>query len=101
MIITNNINALNTYNRLSGNEKAAIKSLKNLAAGLQITQAADDATGLAISEKMRGQIRGLLQAQRNVQDGISLIQTAEGGLGNILYPPFATRGTVPADDFNF
>lgn len=80
MRINHNIAALNTYRQLTGNTGAANKSLEKLSSGLRINRAADDAAGLAISEKMRGQIRGLDQAQRNAQDGISLIQTAEGAL---------------------
>lgn len=80
MIINHNMAALNTYNRLSANETASQKSLEKLSSGLRINRAGDDAAGLAISEKMRGQIRGLDQAQRNAQDSISLIQTAEGAL---------------------
>ncbi len=80
MIINHNIAALNTYGRLSANNAATGKSLEKLSSGLRINRAGDDAAGLAISEKMRGQIRGLDQAVRNSQDGISLIQTAEGAL---------------------
>lgn len=80
MIINHNIAALNTYRMLSANNTAASKSLEKLSSGLRINRAGDDAAGLAISEKMRGQIRGLNQATRNAQDGISLIQTAEGAL---------------------
>jgi flagellin len=80
MIINHNIAALNTYNRLSANNTQTSKSLEKLSSGLRINRAGDDAAGLAISEKMRGQIRGLDQAQRNAQDSISLIQTAEGAL---------------------
>ena len=80
MIINHNISALNTYNRLMLNNTGISKSLEKLSSGMRINRAADDAAGLAISEKMRTQIRGLEQAQRNAQDGISLIQTAEGAL---------------------
>lgn len=80
MIINHNMAALNTYNRLSANNTQTSKSLEKLSSGLRINRAGDDAAGLAISEKMRGQIRGLDQAQRNAQDSISLIQTAEGAL---------------------
>ena len=80
MRINNNIASLNTYNRLTANEVGTNKSLEKLSSGLRINRAGDDAAGLAISEKMRGQIRGLNQAQRNAQDGISMIQTAEGAL---------------------
>lgn len=80
MIINHNIAALNTYRQLTANNIASQKSLEKLSSGLRINRAGDDAAGLAISEKMRAQIRGLDQAQRNAQDGISLIQTAEGAL---------------------
>lgn len=80
MRINHNITAFNTYRQLSNNTNATSKSLEKLSSGLRINRAGDDAAGLAISEKMRGQIRGLDQATRNSQDGISLIQTAEGAL---------------------
>lgn len=80
MRINHNIAALNTYNKLSSASNAQSKSMEKLSSGLRINRAGDDAAGLAISEKMRGQIRGLDQAARNSQDGISLIQTAEGAL---------------------
>ena len=80
MRINHNIASLNTYRQLTGNTTATGKSLEKLSSGLRINRAGDDAAGLAISEKMRGQIRGLDQAARNSQDGISLIQTAEGAL---------------------
>ncbi|MDQ0161927.1 flagellin Hag [Aeribacillus alveayuensis] len=80
MRINHNIAALNTYRQLTAGTNAASKSMEKLSSGLRINRAGDDAAGLAISEKMRGQIRGLEQASRNAQDGISLIQTAEGAL---------------------
>ncbi|RKD32336.1 flagellin [Thermohalobacter berrensis] len=80
MRINHNISALNTYRQLSFNNINTQKSLEKLSSGYRINRAGDDAAGLAISEKMRAQIRGLGQAQRNAQDGISLIQTAEGAL---------------------
>jgi len=80
MIINHNLPALNTYNKLVINNKGVSGSLEKLSSGMRINRAADDAAGLAISEKMRAQIRGLDQAVRNAQDGISLIQTAEGAL---------------------
>jgi len=80
MRINHNIAALNTYRQLSNNNVALQKSTEKLSSGYRINRAGDDAAGLAISEKMRGQIRGLDQASRNAQDGISLIQTAEGAL---------------------
>lgn len=80
MIINHNVSALNAYRNLSITDRAMSKSLERLSSGLRINRAADDAAGLAISEKMRAQIRGLNQATANAQDGISLIQTAEGAL---------------------
>lgn len=80
MIINTNVMALNTNRQLGINETNTAKSLEKLSSGYRINRAGDDAAGLAISEKMRGQIRGLQQASRNAQDGISLIQTAEGAL---------------------
>lgn len=80
MRINHNIAALNTHRQLSANNVNTSKSLEKLSSGLRINRAGDDAAGLAISEKMRGQIRGLDQATRNAQDGISLIQTTEGAL---------------------
>ncbi|MTI84038.1 MAG: flagellin protein [Firmicutes bacterium] len=83
MRINHNIAALNTYRQLTSNAASQQKSLAKLSSGLRINSAADDAAGLAISEKMRAQIRGLEQSQRNAQDGISMIQTAEGGLNEV------------------
>lgn len=80
MRIYHNIPALNAYNNLAKTNGAINKALEKLSSGLRINRAADDAAGLAISEKMRGQISGLEQASRNAQDGISMIQTAEGAL---------------------
>jgi len=80
MRINNNLMAMNTHRQLGMNQAGGAKSLEKLSSGLRINRAGDDAAGLAISEKMRGQIRGLNQATRNAQDGISLIQTAEGAL---------------------
>ncbi len=68
------------FRQLGVNQANSSKSMERLSSGMRINRAGDDAAGLAISEKMRGQIRGLKQAQRNAQDGISLIQTAEGAL---------------------
>ncbi|WP_280768355.1 flagellin Hag [Salipaludibacillus daqingensis] len=83
MKINNNIQALNAYRNLNQNQNATSKNLEKLSSGLRINRAADDAAGLAISEKMRSQIRGLKQAERNAMDGISLIQTAEGALTEV------------------
>lgn len=80
MIINNNIPALNTHRQLGINQNNMQSSMEKLSSGMRINRAGDDAAGLAISEKMRAQINGLDQASRNSQDGISLIQTAEGAL---------------------
>lgn len=87
MRINNNLMALNTTRQLGINTDNTAKSMEKLSSGYRINRAGDDAAGLAISEKMRKQIRGLNQASRNAQDGISLIQATEGALGeaqNIL-----------------
>jgi flagellin len=81
--IQNNIEAFNTHRQLQASSDAASKSMEKLSSGYRINRAADDAAGLAISEKMRGQIGGLDQAQRNAQDGVSLVQTAEGALNEV------------------
>ena len=83
MIINRNIPALFAYNANQKIQTSLAKSIQKLSSGLRINSAADDAEGLAISEKMRAQIRGLTQASRNAQDGISMIQTAEGALGEV------------------
>lgn len=83
MIVAHYLSALRAGGNLRSNGDESAKTAKRLASGLRINAAADDAAGLAISEKMRAQIRGLDQAKRNTQDGISLIQTAEGALGSI------------------
>lgn len=80
MRINTNVSALNTYSRLTAANASKSNSLSKLSSGLRINKAGDDAAGLAISEKMKGQIGGLSQAKSNAQDGISLIQTAEGAL---------------------
>lgn len=82
MKINHNISALNAYRNLATNNTNVSKNLEKLSSGLRINRAADDAAGLAISEKMRSQIRGLDMAERNALDGISLIQTAEGALSS-------------------
>jgi flagellin len=81
--IQNNVEAFNTHRQLTATSNQAGKSMEKLSSGYRINRAADDAAGLAISEKMRGQIGGLAQAQRNAQDGISLVQTAEGSLNEV------------------
>ncbi|OEH86791.1 flagellin [Desulfuribacillus stibiiarsenatis] len=83
MRINNNIQALNAYNNLSKNQFKTSRNLEKLSSGLRINRASDDAAGLAISEKMRGQIRGLSMAEKNALDGISVIQTAEGALSSV------------------
>lgn len=80
MIINHNLGSLNALNQMNRNSKAASSSMEKLSSGLRINSAADDAAGLAISEKMKGQIRGLDQAAANAQDGVSLVQTADGAL---------------------
>jgi len=80
MIINHNIAAMNTWRQLAGNNSATGKSLEKQSSGLRINRAGDDAAGLSISEKMRAQIKGLDMASKNAQDGISLIQPAEGAL---------------------
>ena len=80
MIINHNLNAMNAHRQLGVTNNNGGKSMEKLSSGLRINRAGDDAAGLSISEKMRAQIRGLNQASRNSQDGISMIQTAEGAL---------------------
>jgi flagellin len=104
--IQNNVEAFNTHRQLTATGVAASKSMEKLSSGYRINRAADDAAGLAISEKMRGQIGGLAQAQRNAQDGISLVQTAEGALTEVHSMLQRVRdlsiqfknGTLSADD---
>lgn len=83
MRINTNIQAINTYRQLSISQSKVSKNLERLSSGLRINRAGDDAAGLAISEKMRSQIRGLRMAERNTLDGVSLIQTAEGALQEV------------------
>ena len=83
MIIQHNIMALNAHRQLSANNTSLQKNIEKLSSGFKINRAGDDASGLAISEKMRAQIAGLQVAQNNAQDGISLIQTAEGALTEV------------------
>ncbi|MBR2207623.1 MAG: flagellin, partial [Synergistaceae bacterium] len=80
MVINHNIPALQSYNIVNSTSNSLQKSIQKLSSGLRINSAADDAAGLAISEKMRAQVNGLDRAVANTQDGISLIQTAEGAL---------------------
>jgi flagellin len=81
--IQNNVEAFNAHRQLTGTASKAAKSMEKLSSGYRINRAADDAAGLAISEKMRGQIGGLAQAQRNAQDAVSLVQTGEGALNEV------------------
>src|ERR671910_3221080 len=81
--IQNNVEAFNAHRTLTATSAQASKSMEKLSSGFRINRASDDAAGLAMSEKMRGQIGGLATAQRNAQDGISLVQTAEGSLSEV------------------
>jgi flagellin len=81
--INTNVEAFNAHRNLEGTSSKLAKSMERLSSGFRINRAADDAAGLAISEKLRGQIGGLNQARRNTQDGISLVQTAEGSLTEV------------------
>jgi flagellin len=81
--IQNNVEAFNAHRQLTGTASKAAKSMEKLSSGYRVNRAADDAAGLAISEKMRGQIGGLAQAQRNAQDAVSLVQTGEGALNEV------------------
>src|SRR3954453_23988991 len=81
--IQNNVEAFNAHRNLSGTESRLATSMERLSSGYRINRAADDAAGLAISERLRGQINGLEQSQRNVQDAVSLVQTAEGSLTEV------------------
>lgn len=106
MIINHNMLAINTHRQLGVTGTNQKKSMEKLSSGMRINRAGDDAAGLSISEKMRGQIRGLKQASRNAQDGISLIQTAEGALSSVNemltrvkeLATQAANGTYDADD---
>jgi flagellin len=81
--IQNNVEAFNAHRQLTGTASKAAKAMEKLSSGYRVNRAADDAAGLAISEKMRAQIAGLAQSQRNAQDGVSLVQTAEGALNEV------------------
>ncbi|MCL2046638.1 MAG: flagellin [Oscillospiraceae bacterium] len=83
MRINNNITALNSHRQYGINNKNISKNMEKLSSGFRVNRAADDAAGLAISEKMRSQIRGLNMASKNSQDAVSLVQTAEGGMQTI------------------
>src|SRR3712207_7439963 len=81
--VQNNVEALNAYNNVNRVSDKLSKSLERLSSGYRINRGADDAAGLAISERMRGQIRGLAVAQRNISDGVSLMQTMEANLDEV------------------
>src|ERR671918_1353775 len=81
--IQNNVEAFNAHRQLVGTSDKMAKSIERLSSGYRINRAADDVAGLAISERLRSQVRGLGQAQRNAQDGVSLVQTAEGSLQEV------------------
>src|ERR687890_1053096 len=81
--IQNNVEAFNAHRNLTGTSNMLATSMERLSSGFRINRAADDAAGLAISERLRGQVGGLDQAQRNVQDAVSLVQTAEGSLTEV------------------
>src|SRR5437016_4611890 len=81
--IQSNVEAFNAHRQLVATNDKLQKAMERLSSGYRINRAADDAAGLAISEKLRSQIRGVAQAQRNVQDGVSLVQTAEGSLDEV------------------
>lgn len=107
LIINHNISALNIFNNMNENNSVNSKTMNRISSGLRINCAADDSAGLGISQEMKAQIRGLAQAERNIQDGISLIQTAEGGLSEIENPNLqrmrelavqAANGTLTSED---
>ena len=81
--ITNNVDAFGAHRRLTDASEKMSRSMERLSSGYRINRGSDDAAGLGISERMRAQSRGLAQAQRNIQDGVSLVQTAEGNLNEI------------------
>src|ERR671933_1950179 len=81
--IQTNVEAFNAHRNLVATGNSAASSMEKLSSGYRINRAADDAAGLAISEKLRAQIGGLAQAQRNAQDAVSLVQTGEGALGEV------------------
>src|SRR3712207_9060896 len=81
--IQNNVEALNAHRQLVSTSDKVKKSMERLSSGYRINRGGDDAAGLGISERMRGQIRGLAQAQRNTQDGVSMVQTPESALSEV------------------
>ena len=102
MVVQHNLQAANTNRMLSSNVKAVVKSTEKLSSGYQVNRAADDAAGLSISEKMRNQIRGINQAVKNSEDGVSLIQTAEGNMNEIhsILQRMGELATKAANDVN-
>ncbi len=83
LAINTNVDAMNAHRNLQHTQMSLSKSMQRLSSGLRINSASDDAAGLAISQKLTGQVNGLGQAQRNAQDGVALVQTADGTLGNV------------------
>ncbi len=102
MVVQHNMQALNTNRMLGGNVKAVAKSTEKLSSGYAVNRAADDAAGLSISEKMRNQIRGINQAVKNSEDGVSLIQTAEGNMNEVhsILQRMGELATKAANDVN-
>ena len=102
MVVQHNMQAANTNRMLGQNVKAVSKSTEKLSSGYQVNRAADDAAGLSISEKMRNQIRGINQAVKNSEDGVSLIQTAEGNMNEIhsILQRMGELATKAANDVN-
>lgn len=102
MVVQHNLQAANTNRMLGQNVKAVSKSTEKLSSGYQVNRAADDAAGLSISEKMRNQIRGINQAVKNSEDGVSLIQTAEGNMNEIhsILQRMGELATKAANDVN-
>ena len=100
--INTNVAAINSYRNLTGTQSSMQTSLERLSSGLRINRAADDAAGLAISEKLRSQVNGLNQAQANAQDGVSLIQTAEGAMNesHAILQRMRTLAVQSASDTN-
>lgn len=102
MVVQHNLQAANTNRMLGSNVKAVSKSTEKLSSGYAVNRAADDAAGLSISEKMRNQIRGINQSVKNAEDGVSLIQTAEGNMGEIhsILQRMGELATKAANDVN-
>ena len=102
MVVQHNMQAVNTNRMLGGNVKAVAKATEKLSSGYAVNRAADDAAGLSISEKMRNQIRGINQAVKNSEDGVSLIQTAEGNMNEIhsILQRMGELATKAANDVN-